>query len=139
MQDKFNQFLKSSGNSITPARLAVFNFLRQNDPTDISDVVAGCSEIDRASVYRALALFRDLKIVTDSIISGRKMLELTDSFDAHHHHISCLNCGHSVTTADEKLEAYLSEIARAHGITPTSHHVEISGLCSNCRKSVLLQ
>jgi Fe2+ or Zn2+ uptake regulation protein len=132
MQDQLRIRLKSAGYSLTPQRLTIFNFLRQNDPTDVHALIAGCPEMDRASVYRTLSLFKHLGIAGDAIISGRKMLELSDSFDTHHHHISCVGCGISIQAHDSELESYLTALAVKNGIEPSSHHVEISGLCASC-------
>jgi Fur family transcriptional regulator, ferric uptake regulator len=132
MLDQFKNRLKAAGASLTPQRLTVFNFLLRHDPTDIHSLIAGCPDMDRASVYRTLALFKQLGIAGDAIISGHKMLELSDSFDTHHHHISCVGCGISIQAHDMALENYLTRLAVKNGIQPASHHVEISGLCGEC-------
>lgn len=132
MQEQLKNRLKAAGFSLTPQRLTVFNFLLRHDPTDIGALIAGCTDMDRASVYRTLSLFKQLGIAGDAIISGRKMLELSDSFDTHHHHISCVGCGISIQAHDAVLENYLTRLAVRNGIQPSSHHVEISGLCEAC-------
>lgn len=133
MLDKFKQRLKSQGFKLTPPRLAVYHYLQQHDSAAMRDVIAGLQgSHDQASVYRAVALFKQLGIVQDIIISGRRLIELTDSFDSHHHHLTCQNCGRSVSVEDPELERRLHALATAHGITPITHQIEVSGLCFSC-------
>lgn len=91
-------------------------------------------QIDRASIYRTVALFRKLGIIQDIVAGGRRMIELTDSFDSHHHHLSCLRCGKSRTVADHALESDLERIASCNGFQPVSHQIEISGICADCQE-----
>jgi Fe2+ or Zn2+ uptake regulation protein len=94
--------------------------------------VAAHPHSDQASVYRTIALFKTLAVVQDVISGGHKLIELTDAFDSHHHHISCSSCGRSISVEDPKLERYLTQLATAHGITPQSHQIEVTGLCQDC-------
>jgi Fe2+ or Zn2+ uptake regulation protein len=134
MEDKIKQYLREAGQSITEPRMAVFRFLQEHDPTTIQAVIAALTpDIDRASVYRTIGLFRELHIIDDIVAGGRRMIELTDSFDSHHHHLTCLRCGRHVTIDDHLIELRLLAIAQAQGFEPTSHQVQISGLCRACR------
>jgi len=135
MVDKFKQHLKAAGQKVTTPRLAVFAFLQEHDPTTVQAVIRHLTPaVDRASVYRTLGLFRELEIIHDMVTAGRRMIELTDSFDSHHHHLSCLRCGRHESIEDEVIEQRLAAIARAQGFEPTSHQVQISGLCQACRR-----
>jgi Fur family ferric uptake transcriptional regulator len=89
---------------------------------------------DRASLYRAIMTFRDLKVIEDRIIRGRRMIELTDRYDAHHHHLTCERCGTSITIMLPEIEHALTEMYRQHGFDATGHSIEASGLCRDCRK-----
>lgn len=136
MNQAIEQALREHGYSITPQRLAVYSFMQRHDPTSMSELVDGCAHIDRASVYRTITLFRQLGIAGDAIINGRKMLELSDPYDMHHHHITCTGCGTSVSVHDELLEQDLEQLALTHGYLPTQHQIEIRGLCAQCQKEV---
>jgi Fur family transcriptional regulator, ferric uptake regulator len=133
MLDKFKQHLKTAGQSVTGPRLAVFEFLQEYDTATVADVIARNAHIDQASVYRTLALFRELGVIQDIVTGGRRMIELTDGFDSHHHHLSCIKCGAIKTIDDPAIEQRLDQIARLHGFEPASHQIEVSGICANCR------
>jgi len=97
-------------------------------------LVARCSDIDRASVYRTVALFEKLGIVKRLQMGWKYKLELSDQFHHHHHHLTCLNCGKIVPLpADPELETKLRAIAAHERFKIRDHQIEIQGLCENCR------
>lgn len=130
--EAFKRRLREHGYSMTAPRLAIFRYLQANHPAHLSSIIADNPGIDRASVYRTLTLFRELDMIQDIITGGQKMIELMDTFDSHHHHISCVRCGRSVTVEDAELERRLAMLAETHGIVPVSHQIEVSGICKNC-------
>lgn len=134
MSEELKHHLRGSGLKVTAPRLAVFSFLEQNDPSTVSAVIEHHSEqIDRASIYRTVALFRKLGIIQDIVAGGKRMIELTDTFGSHHHHLSCLQCGKSKAVDDHALESDLARIADKNGFRPVSHQIEMSGICADCQ------
>lgn len=93
------------------------------------------SSIDRASVYRTITLFERLGVVQRLQIGWKYKLELSNAFQNHHHHMTCLQCG-SVTPLPEDsiLEAQLTRLAQQHNFDANDHQLEIRGRCSNCRQ-----
>lgn len=133
MQEKFKQHVWNSGLKITAPRLEVFRFLQRNDLTTVSATLTNLSgRADRASIYRTIALFRKLGIIHDVVAGGKQMIELTDGFSSHHHHLSCLKCGKSEAVSDQKLESDLDRISKKKGFRPISHQIEINGICPSC-------
>jgi Fur family ferric uptake transcriptional regulator len=128
--------LRNSGYSTTNARLAVFAALEHSEPITMKRVIANCPGVDRASVYRTVDLYEKLGILQRIQIGWKYKLELTDQFHDHHHHLSCTNC-HKIVAIDEdkKLENMLEEISIMRGFKPTSHQLEIQGLCKECQES----
>ena len=134
MKDKFKQELRAAGLKVTGPRLEAFCFLQQHDLTTVATVIAAMAgRADRASVYRTLALFRRLGVIHDVVAGGRQMIELTDSFASHHHHLSCLECGRQESVADPALESELDRISQSKGFRQLSHQIEISGICARCQ------
>jgi len=131
--ERFKELLKTSGHSVTKARLSVFGAFLGNEPVGMAELVRRVPEVDRASVYRAINLFEQLGIVQRVNIGWKYKLELTDRFAAHHHHLSCTNCGRTIEMNEEELEQLIRSLARAHDFTPTAHQIEIQGLCADCR------
>jgi Fe2+ or Zn2+ uptake regulation protein len=135
MPSKLSLYLKQSGYSVTAPRLAVFEYLAANDPTTVEAVIDYALDFNRASIYRSLALFRRLGVIQDIVASGRRMIELTDAFDTHHHHLSCQVCGALASIEDAAIERRLDQIARARGYQPVRHQIEVSGICAQCQVS----
>jgi Fur family transcriptional regulator, ferric uptake regulator len=52
--------------------------------------------------------------------------------DAHHHHLVCRRCGHSVEIDGPEVEAWLSKVVKKHGFREVTHSVELYGLCGSC-------
>ena len=133
-QDVFEELLKQNGQSRTKARQAVFAVLKQNDaPLAMRDLVAQSKEIDRASVYRAVELFESLNIVQRIYTGWKYKIELSDRFTAHHHHLTCAQCGKSVAINEDELERFIEDVAARHHFKTSAHQIEIQGRCADCQ------
>jgi Fur family transcriptional regulator, ferric uptake regulator len=137
MDQTLKAYLREHNQSVTPPRRWVFAYLQKHEQTTITELTTAATDFDRATIYRTLSLFRKLGIIHDLISGGRKLIELTDQFDAHHHHLTCTSCGKRLVIADPPIERRLDAIAELHGFAPTGHQIEVSGLCSDCRKKAV--
>jgi len=131
--ETFTELLKGGGYSLTNARMTVFKALLGEEPLSMHALVERASGIDRASVYRAVELFEKLGIVQRLNTGWKYKVELTDKFSAHHHHLTCIQCGKTVAMRENELEAFVDQIARSHGFKPTAHQIELQGLCQSCQ------
>jgi Fe2+ or Zn2+ uptake regulation protein len=121
--------------SFTAARQQVFNILADNEPLTMTELAEHCvPTIDRASAYRTIALFEQLGVVQRLQIGWKYKLELSDAFQAHHHHLTCLGCG-IVTTLpeDTHIENQLTKLASQYGYSALDHQLEIKGYCPSCQ------
>lgn len=132
-QESLVAMLKQAKKSITKVRLAVFAALEEQGPLTMHQLVAKLPGADRASVYRAVALFERLGIVQRLNIGWKYQLELSDKFAAHHHHLSCTRCGRTTALSEAELERFIERLARQHHFLPTAHQLEIQGACQNCQ------
>ncbi len=96
-------------------------------------VIAKTKGIDRASVYRTVALLERLGVVQRVNIGWKYKLELSDKFAEHHHHLTCTNCGRTIAMNETELESLITRLAASHRFTPRAHQIEIQGLCDRCR------
>lgn len=138
MSEPLNQFkatLKARSQSLTRARLAVFQALQDKEPQTMREIVEACAgKADRASVYRTIALFEGLGIVQRLQIGWKYKLELSDTYHHHHHHLTCTKCGRTTPLPeDRQLEARLHMLSRTQNFIMKGHQLEIQGLCQNCR------
>ena len=133
MIDKFHELLREHGKSITQPRSKLFEYLLKSGPVPVPQFMRDNAGIaDRASLYRALTMFQKLGIIEERIIRGKRVIELSDLYDAHHHHLTCNNCGKSIAITMPDIERDLIELCRTYGFEADSHVIEASGLCQDC-------
>ncbi len=138
--DQLVKTLKGAGQSLTTARRTVFKALRTDEPQTMHQLVAACPGVNRASVYRTVALFERLGVVQRLQIGWKYKLELGEAFRPHHHHLTCLRCDKLVEIIeDRQLEARLHGLAGQQGFSMKAHQLEIQGLCAECRHSPALK
>lgn len=53
--------------------------------------------------------------------------------ERHHHHLVCDRCGRTIEIEGPTVERWAASVATSHGFTDVSHHVEVFGVCPNCR------
>jgi Fur family ferric uptake transcriptional regulator len=128
--------LKAKHQSLTTARQTVFMALQNHEPQTMHELVSKCLPgIDRASVYRTIALFERLGIVQRLQIGWKYKLELSNTFQEHHHHLTCSRCNQIIPLQeDPNLEKRLIELAKAHNFAAQDHQLEIRGFCQACQK-----
>jgi len=136
--DLFQQTLRRHGYSQTAPRTLVFKLLQQDAPQSMHDLFKrGAGKLDRASLYRTIRVFEETGIAQRVNIGWKYKLELTDIFNHHHHHITCLGCGKlSAIHEDAEIEHLIRQIAAHHNITPTRHQLEIQGYCAACQSVI---
>lgn len=132
---RFLQILKENNVSGTTSRKAIFEtLLRADEPLKNGEVARRTPSVDRATVYRALELFRELGI-TETIVQGwTPLTELAEPFKSHHHHIACEQCGSIEAIENDTLEDILRLVASRHNYILKKHVVELSGVCSRCQR-----
>lgn len=131
---KFNNLLREHGRSITKSRTRLFQYLQDSGPVSVPQFMRDNAAVaDRASLYRAMLMFRELGVIEDRIIQGRRLIELTDHYDSHHHHLTCKRCGKSVAITIPDIEQALVDVCRTYGFKTDSHIIEASGVCADCQ------
>jgi len=131
--EQLKDLLRLAGYSVTKTRLSVFSALVGREPLSMRQLTDRAGNIDRASVYRTVALFERLGIVQRLNSGWKYKLELSDKFAEHHHHLTCTNCGRTIAMNEDELEQLISRLAKAHSFRPSAHQIEIQGLCQNCQ------
>lgn len=132
--NKFHQLLRESGRSVTTSRSLLFTYLQQHGPvTPRQFMDDNIAVADRASLYRSLQLFKQLGVAEERLAGGRRLIELTDDYDSHHHHLTCTQCGRSQALTLPAIEAGLQAAGRAQGFEVQSHVIELTGICADCK------
>ena len=126
--------LKQDGHSLTAARKTVFAKLYRHEPQTMHELVHVCAgSVNRASVYRIVALFEELDIAHRLPSGWKYKIELSSQFSDHHHHLVCLSCGKIAELPENiVIEKMLQGLAAEQGFQLTRHQLELQGYCSNC-------
>ncbi len=127
--------LKKAGYSLTEPRMQVFAILQTDGPLSMQSLYTRLrSNVNRTTVYRTIELFEDLNIAQRVAKGWKYHLELTDDFIPHHHHFTCTSCHKTISFDEPKsFDVILESVSHHNGFMPTSHTLEIEGLCSSCR------
>ena len=126
--------LADNGLSVTKQRLAVFELLERNEQLTMHELqdLAG-DRLDRASLYRTVAVFERLGIVRRVNIGWKYKVELSDAFHEHHHHLTCLRCHKIIPINEDEFERFINNLSAKHAFEPIEHQIEIQGYCADCR------
>ncbi len=134
MQEEIKNVLKEQGFTATKTRLAVLNSILALQPATMHQLIESLPNVDRATVYRTVDLFVDLSIAKKISTGFKYSVEISDSFQEHHHHLFCLRCGTVVDVSMPEIEYAIEQISSNNGFRPIRHDLEISGYCNNCSR-----
>jgi Fur family ferric uptake transcriptional regulator len=135
----FGELLHRHGVRATPNRLLVLQELAL-EPDDVTAqklwgrLREGNHTTGLATVYRTLALLHAAGVV-DTLshnAGGEQCYRLCS--ETHHHHLVCERCHRVVEVEKCDLGGWVNKAAMSHGFVATDHRVEISGICSDCRR-----
>jgi Fur family transcriptional regulator, ferric uptake regulator len=94
-------------------------------------------DIDRATVYRTIALLKDRGLIDEldlMHLEGEKhYYEVKTSRD--HCHMACFQCGAIMEYASSSFEKLKREIAKESRFQIRVVRLEVGGLCERCRKA----
>jgi Fur family ferric uptake transcriptional regulator len=90
------------------------------------------ASVSRATVYRTLAHLSAAGLVREVPLgAGHAHFELAREGD-HHEHLICDRCGAVVEVHEPRVEDSLLRVCTAQGFVPSTHTVEVRGLCARC-------
>jgi Fur family transcriptional regulator, ferric uptake regulator len=94
--------------------------------------------IDRATVYRTIALLKDRGLIDEldlmHIEGERHYYEAKTNRD--HCHMACFRCGAIMEYASPSIEKLKEEMAKQSGFHIRIARLEVGGFCKRCQKSV---
>ena len=132
MELEIKNVLKEQGFSATKTRMAILRAILAHQPANMHQLITSLPDVDRATVYRTVDLFVDLGIAKKVSTGFKYRVELGDSFQEHHHHLTCLRCGTVIDVHTPEIEYAIEQTAQNNGFRPIRHDLEITGYCANC-------
>jgi len=126
---------------MTTRRDAVHDTLRKSEGfRSAQDVYAEMrlhgAKIGLTTVYRALQALADGGKVDVLRNDDGESVYRACATDAHHHHLVCRRCGHTVEVAGPAVERWAEMVGSEHGFTDVTHTVEVFGTCADCSAEV---
>jgi len=138
-QINYDKRIREQGYRLTPQRQIIMDALCTiGDHASVSQVYESVHttnpSIDRATVYRTLHFFRDLRLVASSEIDGEILYEIVGK--TPHHHLICRLCGTEQLLDDQHLNDLVEHLQQEHGFTAEINHLVISGICQDCAATI---
>jgi Fur family ferric uptake transcriptional regulator len=130
--------LEAAGYRRGGARAAVVELLgRQNCCVSAQEIFDRLRKARRpvgiASVYRALDVLADLRLVKRvEAGDGIARFEPASVDGDHHHHLVCRDCGKVEAFSDSRLERAIDRVAGGLGYSVDEHEVVLVGACADC-------
>jgi Fur family ferric uptake transcriptional regulator len=90
------------------------------------------TRIGLATVYRTLAVLEAEGLVDALRPTGGELRYRCCQSTGHHHHLICRHCGDTVELDADVVEAWIRDLAAAHGFRELRHVVELTGVCPDC-------
>ena len=134
-QINYDKRIREQGYRLTPQRQIIMDALCAiGDHATVGEVYervhAATPAIDRATVYRTLHFFRDLRLVVATEIDGEMLYEVAGK--TPHHHLICRICGDEYLLDDQHLHYLIEHLQQEHGFTAEINHLVIPGTCRDC-------
>ncbi|MHB8769542.1 MAG: Fur family transcriptional regulator [Syntrophales bacterium] len=131
--------LKNSGLARTPQRMAVLEqLIGAPGPLTARDILAETSQrlkINRVTIYRILAFFRDGGIVREiDAGGGTAYYEMACLHNPIHPHFHCRRCDCLICMPPLTLSQTWDWLTRPSDFSIESINVHITGVCGRCRK-----
>ena len=89
-------------------------------------------QVGLTTVYRHLQVLSETGRIDAIRDATGEILYRRCQSDAHHHHLTCRNCGKSVEVEGRAVEHWAEQVAQQAGFTDVGHTVELFGLCPDC-------
>ena len=131
------QELQRAGHRAGGARDEVLGLLSHQDcclsAQDIhARLSTGGRRVGLASVYRALDVLAQLRLVHRVDVDGTACFEPADPSGEHHHHAICDTCGRMDPFEDPELERALDAVTERLGYAARGHDLVLRGTCPSC-------
>jgi Fur family ferric uptake transcriptional regulator len=135
---EFGRFLAAKGLKMTKQRALIFELFLKREGHLSSEELYGLVKkkdpsIGRATVYRALKLFKEADLARE-VDFGEGLARYEHSSGPHHDHLICVRCGKAIEVVDESIEELQEKLSRRHGFTLTGHKMQLFGVCPACRR-----
>lgn len=133
------ELLKKASLKNTSQRYKVLSIIESSkEPLTAEEIykqlVLDDSKINLSTVYRTLNVFASKNLLLKILrTDGTAAYELNEN--AHKHYITCSECNCSVLIEDCPIRDLSEKVNEKTGFKVTGHSLQLTGICSECRKN----
>lgn len=137
--EAFNDYLKSQKLKFTSQRQEILKaFLTTEKHVTTEElyniVKRKTPDIGHATVFRTLKLMCEADLAR-KVDFDEKVVRFEHKLGhPHHDHLVCRECGRCIEAVDPEIEKLQKRLAKKFLFKPTSHKMEIFGICKDCTK-----
>jgi Fur family ferric uptake transcriptional regulator len=133
---RIDREILAAGGKRSKSRAAVMErFFRARDHVTVEeltrDVRKTFPRVGSVTVYRTLKLLARMGYAKE-LDFGEGSRRYESNLSSHHDHLVCTGCGAVIEFKDPGIEKLQEQVTLRHGFRPTSHRLEIFGLCRKC-------
>lgn len=127
-----------AGLSATHQRLVIYRVLAESEDHPSPEAVyervrSEIPSISQATVYNNIHKFVELGLLEE--VSKLHQTSRLDANMERHHHLVCVECKKVVDYYDAALDKARAKSREPHGFEIRHYHVEMHGLCPDCRRT----
>jgi Fur family transcriptional regulator, ferric uptake regulator len=136
--DPIRQAFHDAGHRMTSQRRVLLDVLREQarflDAETLHRLAqARDPHLSLATVYRTLALFKEMRLVDGRIVGeGQDREEYRFRFQNETYTLTCKRCGVVVPVESDIVDTFREEVTRTLGVTVLSAHSCFVGYCADC-------
>jgi len=135
----FIYFLRRKGLKLTRQREAILDaFLKIEEHPSTEELYKVIkrkdSSIGHATVFRTLKLLTEAGIAREIDLGDKRVRFEHGHGHRHHDHLVCQVCSKLIETVDPEIERLQDDLCKKFDFIPTSHRLQIFGICKECKK-----
>jgi len=136
--DAISQVFRQAGHRLTSQRLALLSVMRRQggflDAEELHRLAnLRGADLSLATVYRTLALFKELNLVEGRIVGEDQVREeYRFRSEQQQYTLTCKRCGAIVPVESDIVDAFRREVTAKLGVTVLSAHSCFIGYCAAC-------
>lgn len=141
-QETIVQTFQNAGHRVTRQRLALIELMREQggflDAEELHKLAQLRGEhLSLATIYRALALFKELGLVEGRIVGDdQDREEYRFRSRSQKYTLTCKRCGAIVPVESDIVDEFRSEVTQQLGVTVLSAHSCFIGYCADCTAEI---
>jgi Fur family ferric uptake transcriptional regulator len=136
-KDHLRDVFRAAGLRLTHQRSLILDVLDESDEHLDAEAVYERArlhdpEISLATVYRALAVLKDMGLVEEHRL-GEEHSHYERVRDKPHYHFICLGCGKVIEFGTPLVAQINQKLSRQRGVRVVSTHLYSTGYCAQCQ------